>query len=92
MSLWLLKTGRRAVYTVGPMFFMLAVTIGAMLIQLHQFWTHDPPQWTPFVTCTIIMLLAGWLLIEGLMAYIRHVRARPSVGISSGIPSIERGS
>lgn len=81
VSLWLFKSGKRAVYTALPMAFMLCVTIYAMVIQLIDFWNHVPRLWIPFGTCLLILTLAAWLLIEGLMAYLRYQRSRPSVGI-----------
>jgi ABC-type transport system involved in cytochrome c biogenesis permease subunit len=57
------------------------VTIYAMVIQLIDFWNHVPRLWIPFGTCLLILTLAAWLLIEGLMAYLRYQRSRPSVGI-----------
>lgn len=92
VSLWLYKSGKRAIYTAVPMFFMLTMTIYAMFIQLHDFWTHEPRQWTPFVTCVLILFLAGWLLIEGLLAYLRHAGGRGAIDVGMKVPTVEGGS
>jgi carbon starvation protein len=88
VSIWLLKSGRNHWVTFYPMIFMLAMTITAMFIQLKSFWNASPRQWIPFITCTVILGLALWLIIEAVSGYGRYAKERGEAiaGLPAGGP------
>ncbi|MBP6876107.1 MAG: carbon starvation protein A [Candidatus Eisenbacteria bacterium] len=74
ISVWLLKTGRRAMYALIPMAFMLIVTLMALVLQIFPFlkllpaWLAGNAVKADVVVsgiCGIILLvLSVWLVIE----------------------------
>jgi carbon starvation protein len=74
VSIWLLRTGRKALFTIIPMFFMLVFTLWALVLQIKPFVRALPVfggqgGLTPDVTisgvCGVILLvLSIWLMIE----------------------------
>ncbi len=74
ISVWLLKTGRRAMYALIPMAFMLIVTLMALVLQIFPFLKLLPdwlagnavkPDVVVSGICGIILLvLSVWLVIE----------------------------
>jgi len=74
VSVWLLKTGRQAIFTILPMLFMLIVTLTSLVMQIVPF-LKALPDWLGGVavkpdiivsgTCGLILfVLSIWLIIE----------------------------
>lgn len=66
VTLWLLKTGRKIVYTLLPMFFMMFITMWAMLWNIANFWNSG--DWLLFSVASAIFVLAIWLVGEAYLA------------------------
>jgi carbon starvation protein len=73
ISVWLIKSGRNALYTILPMIFMLVITLWALVLQVLDFWNALPA----FVTgvkmkpdvmisgvCGFILLMLSILLVS----------------------------
>jgi carbon starvation protein len=71
VSVWLIKTGRPAIFTILPMAFMLVMTMWALVVQIAP-WvqalaarTSPSPDTVISGVCgSILMVLSVWLLIE----------------------------
>jgi carbon starvation protein len=74
VSIWLMRTGRRAVFTVIPMVFMLVFASWSLVLQIKPFVTALPaiargslPAPVVMISgvCGVILLvLTAWLMIE----------------------------
>ena len=74
VSIFLYKSKKPTYYTFIPMVFMLVVAITAMVIKLGDFWkAKESP---PLVIGSIILILAGWLLVEAILVYIRMFKKK----------------
>lgn len=62
VSVYLFEIRRPTVYTAAPMFFMLAVSLAAMVIKLLEFL--EAGNWPLIVTGSIILALTIWLMVE----------------------------
>jgi len=62
VSVFLFRLGRPVRYTLIPMVLMLAMAIWALAEQLADFWHHE--NWPLVTVTTIVLILAGWLVIE----------------------------
>lgn len=81
VSLFLYKLGRPMLYTLVPMFFMLAVTLVAMSMQAKGYWdeasnmpANDPQwfqKWFLFGVAVTIIVLTLWLIVEGALSFRR---------------------
>ncbi|QHI70564.1 carbon starvation CstA family protein [Tichowtungia aerotolerans] len=74
MTVWLAKTGRRIIYTLIPMIFMVAVTGWAMVYNLNTFFASG--DWLLFGIGTAVVLLETWMVVEGAMVLIRLNKMR----------------
>lgn len=74
MTVWLAKTGRRIIYTLIPMIFMVAVTGWAMVYNLNTFFAGG--DWLLFGIGTAVVLLETWMVVEGAMVLIRLNKMR----------------
>lgn len=80
VTLYLAQRGRNAWIAGVPMVFMLASTLTAMVSNLADFRrTWDEGGDLLFVVGAILLVLAVWLLIEGVAAFVR-LRGRQPVG------------
>jgi len=83
ISFWLLRSGRPVVYTFLPMLFMLVMTTAAMLANIKKY-TEDALQkgglanYVLAVTACAIFLLALWLVVEAVAAWMRLRSAAPA--------------
>jgi carbon starvation protein len=66
-SLFVWKRGRPVIYTLVPMIFMMAVTVVAMVLQLRGFWERKT--WPLVYVGGAILILALWLIVEGVLAF-----------------------
>jgi len=74
VSIWLIRTGKRALFTILPMVFMLVFTLWALIIQIKPFVAALPglgqrtslkPDVVISGVCGVILLvLSIWLMIE----------------------------
>jgi carbon starvation protein len=72
VTLYLQQRGKSPWYTGLPMLFMLVATIAAMLSNLGDFWAQrGEGGGTLFAVGLVLLVLAGWLLIEGGAALVR---------------------
>ena len=88
ISVWLIRTGRQALFTILPMLFMMFFTLWALISQIKPFVLALPrlgggfdlkPDVTISGVCGIILLgLSIWLVIEGIrsLAAARRSEAR----------------
>lgn len=65
VSVYLFEIRRPTVYTAVPMFFMLAVSLAAMVLKLVEFW--EAGNWPLIVTGAVILLLTLWLMVEAFL-------------------------
>lgn len=74
VSIWLIRTGKRALFTILPMVFMLVFTLWALIIQIKPFIAALPglgqraslkPDVVISGVCGVILLILSiWLMIE----------------------------
>ncbi|MFH1259786.1 MAG: carbon starvation CstA family protein [Elusimicrobiota bacterium] len=74
VSVWLIKTGKNALYTILPMIFMLTVTLWALLLQILPLLKSlpdvfngvfaKPDVYVSGVVGIILLILSGWLIVE----------------------------
>ena len=74
VSVYLFKSRKPQLSTVLPMVFMLIVTVYAMALNIIK--TGRAEQWIPTALGSVILALAIWLVIEGLIAYRSYSAAR----------------
>jgi carbon starvation protein len=83
VSVWLIKTGRNAVFTLVPMAFMLVMTLWSLVLQIAP-WLRaiasgastSPDVGISGVCGSVLMILSVWLLIESARVLARHGRRR----------------
>jgi len=89
VSIFLYKSKRPTYYTLLPMFFMLVVTITAMVIKLGDFWrARELP---PLVVGLIILILAGWLLLEAVLVYLKLLKKKKAIAMEERAASSNGG-
>lgn len=73
LSVWLIRTGRRAIYTIIPMVFMLVVTLWSLVLQIKPFAVAMVMRRMPALTQTVVvggvcgvilLVLSVWLIAE----------------------------
>ncbi|NMC19483.1 MAG: carbon starvation protein A [Thermogutta sp.] len=69
VSVYLYQHRRVVWYTLIPMLFMLGMTSWAMGWNLIQFYQQE--KWSLFVTTVIVLVMAVWLVVEGVLAFLR---------------------
>lgn len=69
VSAYLYQNRRVVTCTLVPMIFMLLMTSGAAVVNLVQFYRKG--QTTLWVTTLIVLVMAAWLVIEGVLAFLR---------------------
>jgi len=67
VTLYLYRKGRPIIYTAVPMVLVLAFTVTATVVKLHQFWIDR--SWNVFWVGLAVLALAVWLVIETVMAF-----------------------
>jgi carbon starvation protein len=79
VSVWLIKTGRSAIFTLVPMAFMLVMTLWSLVVQIIPWLkaaasgTHAAPDVAISGVCgAVLMILSVWLLIEAALVLSRH--------------------
>jgi carbon starvation protein len=66
VSVFLMKKGRRTVFTLAPFAFLLAMTVLALLVQLAQFWQQG--RYFLLVMDILILVATIWVALESLGA------------------------
>jgi carbon starvation protein len=69
VSTYLYQKRRVVAFTLIPMIFMLIMTTAAMAFNLIKFYREG--QTSLWVTTVIVLIMAGWLVIEGILAFLR---------------------
>ncbi|MCX6349065.1 MAG: hypothetical protein NTV79_06150 [Candidatus Aureabacteria bacterium] len=67
ISVYLFERKKRTLAFSLPMWFMLAVTLSAMVLKLKEFW--EKKNWPLILTGACLLLLALWLLGEAFVLY-----------------------
>ncbi|GAB6185755.1 carbon starvation CstA family protein [Thermopirellula anaerolimosa] len=81
VSVYLYQQRRVVWYTLIPMLFMLAMTTWAMGWNLIKFYQQE--KWSLFVTTVIVLVMAVWLVAEGILAFLRGPTPHSSIEIDS---------
>jgi len=75
VSVFLFKLGRPLVYTLLPMLIMLVMAIWAMVGSIPGFWELGElsvlQKWSLTVVSLIVLAMALWLIVEGLLSFAR---------------------
>jgi carbon starvation protein len=87
VSVWLVKSGKRAVYAIIPMAFMLVMTMWSLVLQIIPFvqilpaWLNGETIKTDLVISgvfgVILFVLSLWLVIEAINVLAFKKKARP---------------
>jgi carbon starvation protein len=78
VTLYLVQRGKSPWFTGVPMLFMAVTTILAMFSNLRDFWAQRSEGGGPlFAVGLILLVLAVWLMIEGVMALLRFRKQKP---------------
>ena len=78
VTLYLVQRGKSPWFTGVPMLFMAVTTILAMFSNLRDFWSQRGEGGGPlFAVGLILLVLAIWLMIEGVMALARFRKQQP---------------
>ena len=81
LSVFLLKKGRRTVFTLVPFGFLILMTVWALLVQLRQFW--EAGNYFLVFMDLLILVAAIWVGLESLGA-LRRAREGSSPGDGPG--------
>ena len=79
VSMWCVRTGRKAVYTLVPMVFMLAVSVWALVLQVKPMYTGllgggggiSSDVWIAGICGTVLLVLTAWLVGEAAAIFAR---------------------
>lgn len=71
VTLYLRSLGRPTVFTATPMFFMLVVTITALLLSIRNFAAQG--NWFLLGFACLILVLALWLIVEAISTLRRQL-------------------
>ena len=78
VSLYLYQRGRNPFFTAIPMLFMALSTIVAMISNLRDFWAQrGEGGGILFIVGLVLLLLAFWLMGEGIAAFLRFRGKKP---------------
>ncbi len=69
VSVYLYQNRRMVAFTLIPMIFMLIMTTAAMVFNLIKFFREG--QTSLWVTTVVVLIMAGWLVVEGILAFLR---------------------
>jgi len=69
VSVYLYQNRRMVAFTLIPMIFMLVMTTAAMVFNLIKFFQEG--QTALWITTVIVLIMAGWLVVEGILAFLR---------------------
>ena len=72
ISVWLMRTGKRAAFTICPMFFMLVFSLWALILQIKPFALSllghgaslKPDQIISGICGSVLLVLSLWLFVE----------------------------
>jgi len=73
ITLYLVKKGKPAIYTLLPMLFVLVMTGWAMVLNLRNLVSGG--NWPLTVIGGIVMVLNLWIIVEAIRAFARYRRA-----------------
>ena len=89
VSVYLYQNQRMYAFTLVPMIFMLLMTGAAMVYNLIGFYQQGKT--VLWVTTVIVLIMAGWLILEGIAAFLRGPQ-RPAIMPREEQPtSLEQG-
>jgi carbon starvation protein len=90
ITVWLVRARRPWSYTFLPMVFMLVMTLVALLMQVKGFLTGPAgPDWLLTCVSGAIVMLAGWLVAEAVLAWKRIRRGQLRESLERGTPASE---
>ena len=79
LSVWLVKTGRNAIFTLIPMAFMLVMTLWSLVLQIAPWLravasgaTVSPDVTISGVCGAVLLILSVWLLVEAIRVLSRR--------------------
>jgi len=80
-SVFLYKLRKPVVYTLVPMFFMLAIVVWAIAIKLSDFYhgwqqSGDTTNLSLLIIGSMLAVMAAWTMIEAVGAFLRTAKAR----------------
>ena len=81
VTIYLVKRGRPAIYTLAPMVFMMVVTVIAMIMQIKGFIAGGHT--APLIVGFILMIISAWLVVEAAIAYLSFRKLAAAGGGSS---------
>ncbi len=92
VSVWLIRTGRNAIYTIIPMILMMTMTMWALGLQIMRFvqgitaWRGGEPIKTDVVVSGIVGIvlfaLAIWLVVEAIRVLSNEGRIKPEPSLA----------
>jgi carbon starvation protein len=71
ISVWIIKTGKNAWYTIIPMIFLLAITVWALILFVKPSFLNLSPD-VNGVVAAILLLITGLLFFEAYQTLTRH--------------------
>lgn len=80
IAVWVTKQGRNAMAQIIPLAFLLFMTVWALFINLQEFVSNG--DWLLAPLDLIILVLAGWLIVEAVLA-IRGARSEAATAVES---------
>ena len=84
VSVWLRRQGRPVAYTLGPMIFVGAATVIAMLGEVRGYYANFSDQWLLAIMGSVILLLDVWVILEGLRVLLAARAPQPAAAASPG--------
>ncbi|HPZ84353.1 MAG TPA: carbon starvation CstA 5TM domain-containing protein, partial [Thermogutta sp.] len=82
VSVYLYQNRRMVAFTLIPMIFMLIMTTAAMIFNLIKFFQEG--QTSLWVTTVVVLIMAGWLVVEGILAFLRGPQKLDLPGSETG--------
>jgi carbon starvation protein len=77
VTVWLWRTGRPIIFALVPMIFMTITVTYAMVVSLVSFWEKN--QMALFFVGGFVFVLAVWMIIEGLIIFMRGSSERAAI-------------
>lgn len=77
ITVWLAKNGRKILYTLLPMIFMVVATGWAMVYNLENFFKSG--DWLLFAIGAAVVVLELWMVVEGSLVLVRLARSKKTI-------------
>ena len=80
-TIYIYKLGKSVIYTLVPMMFLAIATVVAMVHKIRSFWPDAEGKGDVglLAVSVIVMAMAAWLAVEGVMAVRSHARKRTAI-------------